>query len=56
MKVLIDTNVILDVLCNRSDFVEDALRVFKYCEANQIEGYIYPRYPFPISYILCVSN
>ncbi len=40
MKILIDTNVILDVLCNRKDFVEDSLRVFKYCEANQITGYI----------------
>lgn len=40
MKVLIDTNVILDVLCNRAGFVEDSLRVFKFCEANQITGYI----------------
>lgn len=40
MKVLIDTNVILDVLCNRKDFVEDSLKVFKYCEANRITGCI----------------
>lgn len=40
MKVLIDTNIILDVLCNRSEFVEDSSRVWKYCEVNQIEGYI----------------
>lgn len=40
MKVLIDTNVILDVLCNRSEFVEDSSRVWKYCEVNQIKGYI----------------
>lgn len=40
MKVLIDTNVILDVLCNRSEFVENSSRVWKYCELNQIEGYI----------------
>lgn len=40
MKVPIDTNVILDVLCNRSEFVEDSSRVWKYCEVNQIEGYI----------------
>ena len=40
MKVLIDTNVILDVLCNRKDFVDDALKVFKYCEANRITGCI----------------
>ena len=40
MKVLIDTNVILDVLCSRKDFVNDALQVFRYCEANQITGCI----------------
>lgn len=40
MKILIDTNVILDVLCNREAFVEDALRVFKYCEAGRLTGYI----------------
>lgn len=40
MKVLIDTNVIFDVLCNRISFVEDSLKVFKYCEANRITGCI----------------
>lgn len=40
MRVLIDTNVILDVLCNRKEFVEDASKIFKLCEINKIEGYI----------------
>jgi len=40
MKVLVDTNVILDVLCNRKEFVEDSLRVFQCCEAQHITGYI----------------
>lgn len=40
MKVLIDTNVILDVLCNRADFIEDSSRVWKYCEVHKIDGYI----------------
>lgn len=40
MKVLIDTNVILDVLCNRTDFVEDALRIFQCCEAGRLDGSI----------------
>jgi len=40
MKILIDTNVILDVLCNRTDFVADSLKVFKYCEAGQVTGVI----------------
>ena len=40
MKILIDTNVILDVLCNRAEFLEASSKVWKYCEVNQIEGYI----------------
>ena len=40
MKVLIDTNVILDVLCNRKDFLDDSLKIFKLCEVKKISGYI----------------
>lgn len=40
MKILIDTNVILDVLTNRKDFAEDAAKVFKLCEVKKITGYI----------------
>jgi len=40
MKVLIDTNVILDVLCKRLDFYEDSARVFRLCEVRRISGVI----------------
>ena len=40
MKVMIDTNIILDVLCNRKEFVNDSLKVFKLCEIKKIKGYI----------------
>ena len=40
MKVLIDTNVILDVLCKRNGFYEDALKIMRYCEINKITGVI----------------
>lgn len=40
MKVLIDTNVILDVLCARENFLEASSKVWKYCEVNKLEGYI----------------
>ena len=40
MKILVDTNVILDVLCNRPEFVDASSKVWKYCEVNKIEGYI----------------
>ena len=40
MKILIDTNIILDVMCSRKEFVEDSLKVFKYCEVQKLKGYI----------------
>ena len=40
MKVLIDTNVVLDVLCNRQAFSADSEAVFKLCEVNKISGYL----------------
>lgn len=38
MKILVDTNVILDVLCNRELFVLDSSKVFKFCEVKKITG------------------
>lgn len=52
MKILIDTNVILDVLCNRNGFVEDSLRGFNYCGADQITGYISALSVPDIAYII----
>ena len=40
VKVLIDTNVILDVLCSRTEFLEASSRVWKYCEVNKLTGVI----------------
>ena len=40
MKVLIDTNVILDVLYKREGFYEDSLKIWKLCEIRKIDGYI----------------
>ena len=40
MKALIDTNVILDVLCSRKSFVKFSSIVWKYCEVSRIKGYI----------------
>lgn len=34
MQVLIDTNVILDVLLNRKDFVQNAVEILKLSEAD----------------------
>ncbi|MBQ9384524.1 MAG: PIN domain-containing protein [Ruminiclostridium sp.] len=40
MKILVDTNVILDVLCAREGFVESSSKVWKYCETGLVSGYI----------------
>lgn len=40
MIVLIDTNIILDVLCTRSGLYEASARVMKLCEIGRISGVI----------------
>ena len=40
MKLLIDTNIVLDVLCNLKGFVENSSKIFKLCETKMIEGYL----------------
>lgn len=40
MVLLIDTNIILDVLMNRKEFVKDSSIIWKLCETNQMKGYI----------------
>lgn len=40
MKVLIDTNIVLDLLLEREPFIEDAIALFERIEAGQVRGYI----------------
>lgn len=40
MRILIDTNVVLDFLLEREPFVEDAGKLFKKIDADEIEGFI----------------
>jgi predicted nucleic acid-binding protein len=40
MRVLIDTNIVLDFLQERSPFVENAARLFERIDAGEIEGFI----------------
>ena len=40
MKVLIDTNVILDVLCKRAGFYEASAKIMKLCETHILDGAI----------------
>lgn len=40
LKVLLDTNIIIDVALDRDPFFTDSERVVRLAELNQIEGYI----------------
>lgn len=40
MVLLIDANVVLDVLQDRSEYVKDSSMIWKYCETEQMKGYI----------------
>jgi predicted nucleic acid-binding protein len=40
MRVLVDTNVVLDFLQEREPFVENAARLFERIDAGEIEGFI----------------
>lgn len=40
MRILVDTNVLLDVLCGRKEFVGMSANVWKCCETKIAEGHI----------------
>ena len=40
MVLLIDTNIVLDVLLNRPEFVKASSMIWKLCETEQAKGYI----------------
>lgn len=52
MKVLIDTNIIMDVLANREGFAESASQLFKLCEVGQVHGIVYALSIANIAYIM----
>ena len=52
MKVLIDTNQVLDLLLNRKPFVVDAVKVFEQAEQGHIEAYLTANSVTDLVYIL----
>ena len=40
MRILVDTNILLDVLCNRKEFVDMSAKVWKCCETGIADGHI----------------
>lgn len=55
MRVLVDTNVVLDFLQEREPFVENAARLFERIDAGEIEGFIAATKITNIYYIVCKS-
>ena len=42
MKVFVDTNIFIDILLNREEFVDASVDIYKLCENRIIQGYIAP--------------
>ena len=42
IRVLIDTDVVLDFFFDRRPFSEYAARIFSLCELKQLEGFVTP--------------
>jgi predicted nucleic acid-binding protein len=40
VKILVDTNIVLDLLLEREPFVENAILIFEQIEQGKLEGYI----------------
>ena len=40
MKIMIDTNVILDVLLEREAFVDESYKVLSMCEEHRVDGFV----------------
>lgn len=40
MKIMCDTNVILDVLLDREPFAEDSYKVLDFCEKHRMDGFV----------------
>ena len=40
MRIMCDTNVVIDVLLDREPFVTDAYRVLHLCEEHKIDGFV----------------
>ena len=50
-RALIDTNVVLDVLFEREDFIEPAKAIWKAVETGRLDGYISAVTPITVFYV-----
>ena len=51
MRLLLDTNIVVDILTKRSGY-EDSLTIFRYCEAGRVEGMVSATTVTDVMYIL----
>lgn len=51
MKLLLDTNILVDILSKRAGY-EDSLRILQFCEAGRVEGYVSAVTVTDVMYIL----
>ncbi|MEE4194377.1 MAG: PIN domain-containing protein, partial [Anaerolineae bacterium] len=52
MKILIDTNVLVDVFYNREPFVHDAQKILNLVEVHQVQGFITANAITDLHYVL----
>ncbi|MCL1909363.1 MAG: PIN domain-containing protein [Kiritimatiellaeota bacterium] len=52
MRILFDTNVILDIIEKRDEFAEASFRLFQMCEDGFVEGFVSTQSVADIFYIL----
>jgi predicted nucleic acid-binding protein len=50
-RALIDTNVVLDVLFEREDFLEPAKAIWKAVENRRLDGYVLAVTPTTVFYV-----
>ncbi len=53
MKIVLDTNIVLDLLLERSPFFVDAKDIFILIEEKKIEGYLCPTTITTLYYLIC---
>jgi predicted nucleic acid-binding protein len=51
MKLLLDTNIVVDILSKRDGYAE-SLKVLQYCETEKVEGYVSAITVTDVMYIL----
>lgn len=52
MRILIDTNILIDVVARREPFFADAVKIFEVCQQEIVEGTIAAHSVVNMAYIL----